>query len=848
MGNKSSKTSSLRQGGVSNIYSESYDETLRNNDDVANIQLSHNASNKTNNTDQSGCKYIHKNFPFETAPVSNSCSNLAYSQFGKREIGQVYQRKIGTNMTHSTSKDSSKSDQYSQNFGKRSTSFLNSSISANKQNSKAENNLVTISKFKQTQIDNDQLVSLDNLGSIKPILEDSNRNRLSDFFFSSSSYLNSISSFSSAYRFVDLKPSINLNDKDLFFIAETLKDSLASELSTIHTTQDGLIKKSLVLSKNFETAHSNVIRINNQAQTELEKLSTINKIGKQAEKTYEYMQEIFHDLERLESLLPPEMQLMEGDTQSQNKHPRLVEAFSVRIYNNSGRKKQIELLHHNVIGKCANYLNQKSKNFEKHNETNNSFTNNLNTSPNYAKFSTISHSNYPTYYENRHPSIGSSFLDIDADSSFARNIYTNNRMSLNSNIPNKETVPLARNENSSNDSNKKFKLKISESSDSIQGFLPASSSNLSLTKSNIIASGNTNYLAHINKSHSNNAEYPSARTKIEPPNFLNKHKKNLSLKVSSLDNLYCLEKGPLTSVNHHTPDQSHKPFSPIASNIYFNTPKIDLHSDNPYPQTFPKLQNLDTTHSIPISSTNITKDEPIEPGLLKKPSFIFSSTPVNSLSDDTNEHNLALCESSQSIPVSNSEIGFSFKSVTGSAPSSIMISPNKSNRIKARVGRPGLNNIKKNTKTGKYSQPIEVQNTEKLQEFPSIQENKEMYDFSENERFDSKHSVGATLLLESLRKISKSDKLSPDLSISPNKYSNISSRYSTRPVSFSFAREDFTNEAPENISYSNPQLFNGQNHENPDREYLSRSRSNSKSSYASFNHNQPSIFLRKTNR
>ncbi|OMJ21151.1 hypothetical protein AYI70_g3646, partial [Smittium culicis] len=286
MGNKSSKSSSLRQGGVSSIYSKSYDKSLQNNDEAENLQLPHKVSNKTENTDQSGNKYIHKNFPFETVPISSSGSNLVYPQFGKREIGQVYQRKIGTNMTHSTSKDSSKSDQYSQNFGKRSTSFLNSSISANKQNSKIDNNLVTISKFNKTQIDNDQLVSLDDLGAIKPILEDSNRNRLSDFFFSSSSYLNSISSFSSAYRFVDLKPSISLNDKDLFFIAETLKDSLASELSTIHTTQDTLIKKSLVLSKNFETAHSNVIRMNNQAQTELEKLSTINKIGKQAEKTY----------------------------------------------------------------------------------------------------------------------------------------------------------------------------------------------------------------------------------------------------------------------------------------------------------------------------------------------------------------------------------------------------------------------------------------------------------------------------------------------------------------------------------------------------------------------------------
>ncbi|OLY84932.1 hypothetical protein AYI68_g888 [Smittium mucronatum] len=819
MGNKNSKLSNSKNGKGFEIYSR-YDEENKSRNLNSKVSMSSDPHRKAGSYRET-YRFVG---PYPIQDVEDTgISTAPYSQFNKREIGQVYQRKIGPSIDSSIVKDNSYSDQMSiKSFGKRSASFANNPRNRLNSSTKNENSaLITVSTLDKKEIHDDQLFSIDEIGQIKPLLDDSGRNRLSDFFFNGSSYLNSISSFSSSSRFVDLKPGTNINEKDLCFITDTLKESLACELSSIHSSQDSLIKKSLIVSKNCEIAHSNVIKINNQLLSECEKLSVVTKIGKQAEKTYELIQEIFHDLERLESLLPVDLQLIEGDVKSQNKYSRLVEAFSVRKYNNSGREKQIELLHHSVIGKCANYLNEKHKSYERQYDRSNFDERGINTSPNYAKFSTISSNNIPNSFEIKHDLTGPEISDIESITSLKNNCTLVDVSNCRGYQPFKTTHPessyISLKNNTTDIFKKKLSPKLGIKNDTIHGFLPASSRNISLFRPNVLANMNNQLYSPLNKSVSYNPNYTSSIQSSENSSVANKHKRNSSLKISDLksfrDSTIDFEETNSKRISRH-------------SSSFFNSQNNNLDDQSNSPRLEPTSfivtfgdDKLNGDFDLPkISDDVLTKDT--ESPTIKK-SSIDSIINENKKPEQpkTRVFNPLIKTYSESGPLKMEEtdtcpnINFNFK-VSSSIPSLTKFSPARANRYKARPPRVGLNQTKKPIRTSRDPRLNELENNENLHEFPAIQgiqtieinsedRLRSQIDMSELsikdvEIQDSKksnvkrYSLGTTLLLENLRKLSRNDEQHFEFS---HPYNTPKRHHRSRPVSLSISG-DYGNYRP----------------------------------------------------
>ncbi|PVU89251.1 hypothetical protein BB559_005185 [Furculomyces boomerangus] len=318
--------------------------------------------------------------------IKNTTNNQIIN-FTKEGLGQIYQRNISLN---------SSLPENLQNFNlkskKPSPLGINSPYNQNINTSFKKNNngIVTISTSEiknKTRINEDPLSSI---GTINPIISKS-KNTLSGILSSGASYLTPISAFSSTSKFIEIRDYNKNNENYLFSLSTSVRSLIKSRIFNIKTTQNQLINESKSLTAKFDNTYEKLTNMNRRLKNEHEKLQVLKSIGRHAEKTYELIQEVFHDLERLESLLPPEKQLMEGDSESQENYKRLVEALAVRKYNSSSRLKQNDLTKHRVIGKYALELERKSELYQFKSDGDTLFKlNQTSNTINDSRFSTVS--------------------------------------------------------------------------------------------------------------------------------------------------------------------------------------------------------------------------------------------------------------------------------------------------------------------------------------------------------------------------------------------------------------------------------------------------------------------------
>ncbi|KAJ1673076.1 hypothetical protein EV182_005939, partial [Spiromyces aspiralis] len=137
--------------------------------------------------------------------------------------------------------------------------------------------------------------------------------------------------FMRSSNYIDLSMGeLGINGEDLGDLMLTTNRYVQDRIERACDIQSEISSRAKSLEDRATRFYSHTMIMNRKVKDQLEKLSVIASLQRQAEKSYELMQSILQDMERLESLLPQEDRISTNEANFACEFPNLQRVFSTR--------------------------------------------------------------------------------------------------------------------------------------------------------------------------------------------------------------------------------------------------------------------------------------------------------------------------------------------------------------------------------------------------------------------------------------------------------------------------------------------------------------------------------------
>ncbi|KAJ2711033.1 hypothetical protein H4R19_003448, partial [Coemansia spiralis] len=162
------------------------------------------------------------------------------------------------------------------------------------------------------------LDALNRLPRFRPLVLAPTNNRLSGLFNMGVRYI------------VPTAEQLNLDETELTGLCFSFRDYVTDRAQRVCDRQAELACAARHIGTCAADTQTRLAAINHQAKLDHDGLSVIKSLQKQAEKSYELIQDILHDLERLEAVLPGGSRIADGDAHASAEFPCLTRMLAQR--------------------------------------------------------------------------------------------------------------------------------------------------------------------------------------------------------------------------------------------------------------------------------------------------------------------------------------------------------------------------------------------------------------------------------------------------------------------------------------------------------------------------------------
>ncbi|KAJ2807076.1 hypothetical protein H4R21_000621 [Coemansia helicoidea] len=162
------------------------------------------------------------------------------------------------------------------------------------------------------------LDALNRLPRFRPLVVAPASNRLSGLFHTGVRYIEPTAE------------QLNLDETELTGLCFSFRDYVCDRTQRVCDRQSELACAARHIGACASETQTRVAAVSHQARLDLDGLSVIRSLQKQAEKSYELIQDILHDLERLEAALPAGSKIVGSDDHAAAEFPRLARMMAQR--------------------------------------------------------------------------------------------------------------------------------------------------------------------------------------------------------------------------------------------------------------------------------------------------------------------------------------------------------------------------------------------------------------------------------------------------------------------------------------------------------------------------------------
>ncbi|KAJ1917896.1 hypothetical protein H4219_002940 [Mycoemilia scoparia] len=203
-----------------------------------------------------------------------------------------------------------------------SASFTSETCSSHRQQrhrsrtAASERGVVMVTSVSKMPLLDPELYTLNSIAPLNPIVNQS---------------VKRVFNFIKPSNCVDLSPEeMNIDCGDMADLALTTNTYIQDRVDRALSAQEDLTAKAKTLERRSIQFYSKMMLSNKRAKEQLENMSVVSSLQRQAEKSYELMQSIFQDMERLESLLPVKDRISANEPEFERKYPNIKAVFASR--------------------------------------------------------------------------------------------------------------------------------------------------------------------------------------------------------------------------------------------------------------------------------------------------------------------------------------------------------------------------------------------------------------------------------------------------------------------------------------------------------------------------------------